>query len=101
MPHATVRVYGSLIEKVVYVAVFICRSRKQLKNNIKNLREKKGWSQRDLANKCGVSNTTVSYIESGERVPLLTTAHIIAAVLGVDVLTVFPEISEVKNGHEK
>lgn len=70
-----------------------------MKNKVKNLREQKGWSQRYLASLCGVSYQTISRIESGERVPLVTTAHVIAAVLGVDVVTVFPELSEVEDGY--
>jgi transcriptional regulator with XRE-family HTH domain len=50
---------------------------------IQRLREKRGWSQIDLANKVGINNSVMSRIESGKRKIRADELQKIAAVLEV------------------
>lgn len=52
---------------------------------IRRERCRKGWSQRDLAEKAGVSPTTVMHFETGQTVARLQTAYALAAPLGLDI----------------
>ena len=49
---------------------------------MRNMREKKGWSQEELAKKCGVSQMLVSQIERGLRVLSVPVAVEFAAAFG-------------------
>ncbi len=53
--------------------------------NIRKVRNKKGFSQQDLAEKCGFSNTTLSAYETGKKIPGLPTLAKIANRLGVNM----------------
>jgi transcriptional regulator with XRE-family HTH domain len=48
-------------------------------------RRRKGISMRRLAEKSGLSQPTISYIERGLRIPSLETTHRIASALGVNL----------------
>ncbi len=74
-----------------FIAYFIAKMREkdQLKTNVKNLREISKWSQEELAEKLGVSCTTVKYLEEGEYVPSLTLALRISHVFNVSIEDVF------------
>ena len=50
---------------------------------LQELRERSGWTQKDLAQRCSVSHTTVGRWESGENKPSAPTLPVIAAVLKV------------------
>jgi len=52
-------------------------------NNVRRLRESKGWSQEDLAEKADLHRTYVSGIERGVRNPTLTIVFKLADALGV------------------
>lgn len=53
---------------------------------IRELREKKGWSQSELARRSGVKQGVLSYIESGKtKNPRVDTLSAIALALGVTV----------------
>jgi transcriptional regulator with XRE-family HTH domain len=52
-------------------------------HTMRALREHKGWSQTTLARTVGVSQTTIWYIERGERRPGPATRQKIAEALGV------------------
>lgn len=52
---------------------------------IKSLREAAGLSQNELARRAGVSQSGLSYIESGEKSPSVDTLLRIADALGVTV----------------
>lgn len=57
---------------------------KELKDLIKFYREKLDLSQRELGEKCGVSNAEISRIESGERRnPSPETLKLISAHIGI------------------
>jgi HTH-type transcriptional regulator, repressor for puuD len=48
-------------------------------------RERQKLQQKTVAKRAGLANSSLSYIESGQRLPSLTTLMAIAKVLGVDV----------------
>ena len=50
---------------------------------IKELREKKGWTQLELANEIGVTPSTIYNWERGRFVPRLAQLRDLARVLGV------------------
>lgn len=50
---------------------------------VRTLRQQKGWSQNKLSKITGVSQTTISAIENGERNKSYYTIKKIAAALGV------------------
>jgi transcriptional regulator with XRE-family HTH domain len=52
---------------------------------IADLREQKGWSQTDLADKSGVSRVMIGKYERGEAVPSIEAAKKIADALGVSL----------------
>lgn len=47
---------------------------------IKKFREQMSWTQADLAEKCGVGNSTVSMWETGERKPDIIMLKRLAAI---------------------
>src|SRR5262249_46205755 len=51
----------------------------------------RGWSQAELASRCGVSRTEISGIETGRLVPSVTVALRLAGVLGESVDSLFGE----------
>lgn len=55
-----------------------------MQNKVKELRESKGMSQRQLARLANVSNTTIANIEEGSE-PLFSTVAAIATALDVDI----------------
>jgi transcriptional regulator with XRE-family HTH domain len=57
---------------------------------VRELREKQGWSQEQLAERCGLHRTYVGGIERGERNPALLNIGRIARALGVQVRDLFP-----------
>ncbi len=57
-----------------------------LKDNMKSIRKHKKISQKELANKCGLSFSMVSKLESGEQSnPTLETLERISKALGVEM----------------
>lgn len=58
----------------------ICR---QVGTNIRRLREEKGWSQEELADRTGLHRTYISGIERGVRNPTVTIVARIARPLGI------------------
>ena len=55
-----------------------------LGNNVRRLREAKGWSQEVFAEKANLHRTYISGIERGIRNPTLTIIFKIADALGVE-----------------
>lgn len=58
-------------------------------NRLKDLRQKRGLSQTELAAKIGVSQRHIAFIESGQRLPSLKSAHRMASVIGVSIDDIF------------
>jgi len=65
---------------------------------IRQLRERKGVSLRELARRAGVGVATLSRIEAGEANPRLSTLLRLADVLGVFVGKLFEKPSGGKGG---
>lgn len=57
--------------------------RARLGRNVRKLREAKGWSQEDYADRAGIHRTYVSDIERGRRNPTVTVVEKLAKPLGV------------------
>ena len=60
-------------------------------NKIKTFREKKGWSQEDLADISGLHRTYISGVERGVRNPTIEIVFRISCALGVDVAQLFEQ----------
>jgi len=57
--------------------------RTRLGQNVRRLREEKGWSQEAYAHEAGIHRTYVSDIERGARNPTITVVEKLAKPLGV------------------
>lgn len=57
----------------------------EIRDKIIQLREKKGWSQYKLFKEAKIGQSTLSRIESGERLPTAATLQKIATALGVSM----------------
>lgn len=62
---------------------------------LRALREKQGWSLRELADRCGLSFNAISRIERGESSPMVSTLHLLATALDVSITAFF------ENGHDR
>jgi len=60
-------------------------------NNIRMYREKKGWSQEELAFECGLHRTYIGSVERGERNITVLNLIKIKDCLGVRVEELYPE----------
>jgi len=56
----------------------------RLGRNVRRLREEKGWSQEDYADRTGIHRTYVSDIERGRRNPTVTVVEKLARPLEVE-----------------
>ena len=54
-----------------------------MNGNIRLLRERKGWTQKQLARRVGVHPITIAKYETGAQTPRITTLMKIAKVFGV------------------
>jgi len=59
-----------------------------LRRTLKEAREKRGWTQRDLASRLGLTQTHISGIESGKIVPRYDTLIELVRILDRDLLMV-------------
>lgn len=59
-----------------------------LRRALKEAREKRGWTQRNLASRLGLTQTHISGIESGKIVPRYDTLLELVRILGRDLLMV-------------
>lgn len=63
-----------------------------MKNNLKEIRWRKGWSQATLAMKSGVSRSTICEIENGKNQhPSIDIAYKLHKALNMDVWEIFKE----------
>lgn len=56
---------------------------------VKQARENAGLTQRELGRRTGLSNSHISMIEKGERVPTLDALSLIAAAMGLELIVDF------------
>jgi len=59
-----------------------------LRRSLKDAREKRGWSQRDLASRLGIAQRHISGIESGKIVPRYDTLLELVRMLDRDLIMV-------------
>lgn len=57
--------------------------RRQLGLNVREIRDKRGWSQEELAFESGLHRTYISGIERGARNPTVLVLEQLASALGV------------------
>jgi transcriptional regulator with XRE-family HTH domain len=62
---------------------------------IRRLREQRGWTQDELAERAGMNGSYVGFIERGENVPTLSVILLLAQTLQVDAGDL---VREVANG---
>lgn len=60
-----------------------------MKNLLRDLRSKRGWSQADLAEKLNVSRQTVNALETGRYDPSLPLAFSIARLFKLSIEEIF------------
>ena len=60
-----------------------------MNNRLRELRDVKGWSQGELAERLDVSRQTVNALETGKYDPSLPLAFRIAAVFGASIESIF------------
>ena len=60
-----------------------------MKNVLKDLRTKRGWSQSEISEKLGISRQSVHAIESGKSDPSLALAFRIAGLFDLTVEQIF------------
>ncbi|MCZ9884600.1 helix-turn-helix transcriptional regulator [Arthrobacter sp. B2a2-09] len=70
-----------------------------MKNNLKTLREGRGWTQGALADQLGVSRQTVNALETGRYDPALPLAFRISRLFAQPIEAIFipPEDPDVPN----
>lgn len=61
-------------------------------DTVKELRRRRGWSQKDLARESGVGQDTISGLESGRHEARPSTLRKIAGAFGVEVTDLFGEV---------
>ncbi len=61
------------------------RLRRTIIDQLRSLRERKRWTQQQLADAAGVTRSAIARLESAEHSPRLETLHAVARVLGYDV----------------
>ena len=61
------------------------RLRRTIIDQLRSLRERKKWTQQQLADAAGVTRSAIARLESAEHSPRLETLHAVARVLGYDV----------------
>ena len=65
-----------------------------MKNHLRDLRGKRGWSQQELAERLEVSRQSVNAIETGRYDPSLPLAFKIAELFGLAIEQVFTSPSK-------
>lgn len=66
-----------------------------MKNNLKSLREARGWTQGALADRLDVSRQTVNALETGRYDPSLPLAFRIARLFGEPIEAIFEPAPDV------
>jgi putative transcriptional regulator len=74
---------------------------KNMKTKVKELRTKLNLTQKDLAEKAGVSRQTINYLEQGKYLPSLPLAMKLAKILGTNVEELFQLDEDAVNKSEE
>lgn len=72
-----------------------------LAQNIKAFRRKKGLSQEELAEQCGLHRTYIGSVERLERNVTLSTLEVLASTLGVSVPDLLTEYESLSNNKQR
>ncbi len=67
--------------------------RKRFGGRIRELRAEKGWSQEELADRCGLHRTYIGAVERGEQNISLVNIDRLATTLGVSLAEFFAPLS--------
>jgi len=65
----------------------------QLGARIRQFRQKKGWSQEEFADRCGIHRSHMGEIERGHANVTLSTLVVIAQTLGTSAATLLRDIA--------
>lgn len=65
-----------------------------MRNCLRDLRRKRGWTQEQVAAAVGVDRTAYSRMETGRRIPGLETALLLARLFGCRVEELFHTVRE-------
>ncbi|HXW93976.1 MAG TPA: helix-turn-helix transcriptional regulator [Terriglobales bacterium] len=66
---------------------------RQLGDRIRKLRQKKGWSQEELAAISGLHRTYIGAVERGEKNLTISTIHTLAKTLDTTIAQLFRRIA--------
>lgn len=61
-------------------------------NTLKKHRKVRGWTQKTLAEKTGLGQSTISEIEKGTHIPSLEDAFLLAEIFGVPLEELFQHV---------
>ena len=65
--------------------------RRYLGRAVRKLREERGWSQEEFADRAGIHRTYVSGVENGARNPTITVVARLAKALSVPASALLPD----------
>ena len=69
--------------------------RRLVGRNVRRIRQERGWTQEQLAERSGFTQQYLSGLESGQRNPTIVSLYELAVALGVDhVMLVTPAATE-------
>lgn len=66
---------------------------KNFGNRVRELRNQRGWSQEEFAERCGVDRTYISGIERGVRNPTLIVINEISSGFGIEMSELFKKVN--------
>ena len=67
---------------------------KNFGNRVRELRNQRGWSQEEFAERCGVDRTYISGIERGVRNPTLIVINEISLGFGINMSELFEKVND-------
>ena len=72
-----------------------------LGERIRELREERGWSQEEFADRCGLHRTAVGLLERAERIPRLDTLMTLSKGFGIPVSDLLQGIEKRSRRHSQ
>ena len=67
---------------------------KEIGSNIREFRKKRGFTQQALANRMGVTRTSITNLESGKQRPPVHFIYALCNELSISIHNIFPETPE-------